>query len=877
MSAKKQRSRKSNRRAQVSPRRQGWCILFIFWAFIALLSLYSFDPAEVAANQSPPEPSGNYCGAIGVWLAFRMLMIFGIGAFVIAGVVMALSIFTIGSTRPRIWPQWIAGLALAVSSTFLLHMQPWFFNSLLDKFNLQGIGKGGLLSRIALEKFLDTTLGTVGSVAMLLLLLSGSLLILVQISPAQVVQSLQTTFYYLTVPPARFLRYLARALGRGAQSAATHLSERWATLPALEGNSSSDFPEGDRYAPAPRAGGLGYRPIPRDYGVPGNPAVAAPAQTRPAGDRPIQRKRVQPGRPSPAQRAAASNTPAPPTPAPPPNPQLNPDLSLEAAFGLAPPPPPQEPKPRIVRPTTPTPSSAWDQDGPAPTPSANPKRSLVPDVELLLKPEKTTTPESDQELQARGAILIHTLREFSIQAQIDRIERGPVITRFEVRPAPGVKVERIAALSNNIALNLQAPHVRILAPIPGRAAVGIEVPNLNIEAVRLRDLMESLAWKKRKARLPLAIGKDVAGRPITADLAEMPHLLIAGATGAGKTVCVNSLIVGLLFALGPDRVRFLMVDPKIVEMQIYNRLPHMIAPVITDPQKVVNGLAWAIREMERRYHLLAEVSQRHIVGYNGVDSAKRAMANERLKRKHIDQGLDEEDFQPLPDLLPYIVIIIDELADLMLAAQADIENQIARLAQLSRAVGIHLIIATQRPSVNVITGTIKANFPARIAFQVASKVDSRTILDGNGAETLLGKGDMLFLPPGKSKPIRVQGTLVEDEEIEAVVEYLEQLSENLPDFPDCAPIDLNAHDQGSTGGTNEEIEDWDPLLEDAYNIIAEADRASTSYLQRRLRIGYNRAARIMEQLEQLSIVGPANGSGPREILVDVATFRFRKP
>jgi S-DNA-T family DNA segregation ATPase FtsK/SpoIIIE len=504
-------------------------------------------------------------------------------------------------------------------------------------------------------------------------------------------------------------------------------------------------------------------------------------------------------------------------------------------------------------------------------------RAQLPPVDILMKPETLAKTESEVDLKERAAILIHTLREFSIQAQIDRIEKGPVITRFELRPAPGIKVERIAALSNNIALNLQAPHVRILAPIPGRAAVGIEVPNIHIETVRLRDLLESLAWKKRKARLPLAIGKDVAGRPITADLAEMPHLLIAGATGAGKTVCVNSLIVGLLFALGPDRVRFLMVDPKIVEMQIYNRLPHMIAPVITDPKKVVNGLAWAIREMERRYRLLAEVGQRHIVGYNQIDSAKRIMANERLKKKHLDQGLDEEDFEPLPECLPYIVIVIDELADLMLAAQADIENQIARLAQLSRAVGIHLIIATQRPSVNVITGTIKANFPGRIAFQVASKVDSRTILDGNGAETLLGKGDMLFLPPGKSKPIRVQATLVEDEEIEAVVEYLENMVDTTPGFPSFDHVDLSKNPDEEEQSLIEEDDDWDPLLEDAYNVIADANRASTSYLQRRLKIGYNRAARIMEQLEKLSIVGPANGSGPREILVDVGSFRFRRP
>jgi S-DNA-T family DNA segregation ATPase FtsK/SpoIIIE len=487
MSKKKQRSRKSNRRPHVSPRRQGWCLLLGFWALIALLSLYSFDPAEVAANQSPPEPSANFCGAIGVWMAYRMFMIFGLGAYAVAGIVFLLSIFSIGSARPRIWPQWVAGITTALSLTFLLHMQPWFLDQKLVELNLQGIGKGGLLSRITLEKFLDSNLGKVGSVALIILLLAGSTLILVQVSPAQVAQSIRRTVYYLTVPPAKFIRLVLLTLARWGQSLGQAISQRWSVEPALDSGDPSEFGERDRFGPAPGSSSLNYRPVPRNYSKNRGSNSQEEAEPSATPRKPVQRKTVQPrrpeqrtGNPTPAQHRKPSTS-------------LASNVSLEEALGVNSP-AASGPSPEIVM--HPAALDARPAVASRATTSPYPQKSIraqLPPVDILMKPETLAKTESEVDLKERAAILIHTLREFSIQAQIDRIEKGPVITRFELRPAPGIKVERIAALSNNIALNLQAPHVRILAPIPGRAAVGIEVPNIHIETVRLRDLLESLA------------------------------------------------------------------------------------------------------------------------------------------------------------------------------------------------------------------------------------------------------------------------------------------------------------------------------------------------------------------------------------------------
>lgn len=460
-----------------------------------------------------------------------------------------------------------------------------------------------------------------------------------------------------------------------------------------------------------------------------------------------------------------------------------------------------------------------------------------------------------------GKAIVETLNDFGIESAITHVEKGPVVTLYEILPAPGVKVERIAGLANNLALSLKATSVRVQAPIPGKGVVGVEVPNTTANMVVLRQIMESEAWVATKAHLPVALGKDVSGQDKVADLADMPHLLVAGATGAGKTVCMNSILAGLLMSRTPEQLKLMLVDPKIVEFACYNDIPHLVAPVITDPKKVALGLRWAINEMENRYKLFARAGVRNIEGYNNRASV--------VQTELFDAGEDvKPETQPVkkggsPERIPYIVIVVDELADLMLSDGAEIEICVARLAQLSRAVGIHMILSTQRPSVNVITGTIKANFPARIAFQVAQKVDSRTILDAGGAEKLLGKGDMLFLPPGSSKMIRIQGAMTSDEDIKAITGFIKRNAK--PEF------DLEIKDKLDKPAAMAKMDsgEEDELLNQAIDIIRETQRASTSSLQRRLRIGYTRAARIIDILEERGILGPPRGSDPREILVDL--------
>jgi S-DNA-T family DNA segregation ATPase FtsK/SpoIIIE len=454
----------------------------------------------------------------------------------------------------------------------------------------------------------------------------------------------------------------------------------------------------------------------------------------------------------------------------------------------------------------------------------------LPSLDLLDEPAPVSSRQIKDDLLTNAKILEETLSDFGVAVRVADIERGPVITRYELEPAPGVKVQKISALSDDIALAMKAQSIRIVAPIPGKGRVGIEVPNTQSNLVYLKDILSHEEFKKSKSKLTLALGKDIGGEAVIADLAEMPHLLIAGTTGSGKTVCVNSIVMSMLFSSTPDEIKFLMVDPKMVELAAFNGLPHLLCPVITDAKKVSNALNWVVNEMESRYELLAKAGVRNIDIYN---------------LKH--------------DRIPYIVVIIDELADLMAIAAAQIENAITRLAQLSRAVGIHLILATQRPSVDVITGVIKANFPARISFKVASKVDSRTVLDMNGADKLLGRGDMLFLNPGDAKPIRAQGSLVQDREIDRVVEFIR--SQRQPEY-DEEILKENSKNTNYSGSQK------DALFDDAVRLILESNHASVSILQRRMRLGYTRAARLIDAMEQEGIIGPFRGSRPREILVD---------
>ncbi len=476
----------------------------------------------------------------------------------------------------------------------------------------------------------------------------------------------------------------------------------------------------------------------------------------------------------------------------------------------------------------------------------------MPPLSLLKKGSGHPGGDSDAHLRETARKLQQTLHNFGVDVTVTNVSCGPSVTRYEIQPEQGVKVSRIVGLSDDIKLNLAAADIRIEAPIPGKAAVGIEVPNKTNSAVMLRSLLESQAFRRFPSKLAFAVGKDIAGQPVVTDIAKMPHLLIAGATGSGKSVCINTLIMSILYKASPEEVKLIMIDPKVVELSVYNGIPHLYIPVVTDPKKAAGALNWAVSEMTDRYNKFAEYNVRDLAGYNA-------------KVRNLE-GLEGED---LPKELPQIVIIVDELADLMMVAPGEVEDAICRLAQLARAAGLHLIIATQRPSVNVITGLIKANMPSRIALAVASGVDSRTILDMNGAEKLLGKGDMLFYPQGYQKPARVQGAFVSDEEIVKVVDYLSARSgDNIYD----PEIEEKINHPVSAGSSLSGGEERDSYFTDAGKLIIEKDKASIGMLQRAFKIGFNRAARIMDQLSDAGVVGDEEGTKPRKILMTMEQF-----
>ena len=508
---------------------------------------------------------------------------------------------------------------------------------------------------------------------------------------------------------------------------------------------------------------------------------------------------------------------------------------------------------------------------------------VFPEIKMLNEPSANSRAEPE-DFRKRAADLIETLKQFKVDCvPVDPvngvdvgIQQGPSITRYEIKPAPGVRVEKIANLSNNIAMNLEAEAVRILAPVPGKGTVGIEIPNKNRKDVLLREIIESKAWAEAAMELPVVLGVDsVTNKPVIQDLAKMPHALIAGATGQGKSVCINAIIVSLLYRCTPQDLRFIMVDPKVVELQIYNNLPHLLIPVETDAKRVPAALKWIIAEMSQRYKIFAKCGVKNITGFNAKFAKEAGLPKQEelalspdelaaavaAAEEVIDDGVRVQN-----EKLPYIVCIIDEMADLMMVAAKDVETSVARIAQLARAAGIHLVLATQRPSTDVITGLIKANLPTRIGFKVASQIDSRTILDRGGAETLVGRGDMLFVPPGSATLNRVQGAFVGEQEVAAIVEFLAEKNGN----PEFAQDVIKAIEEGASGGAEgEEGEDGeDPLVAQSWAIIKETRRASVSMLQRRLKLGYNRAARIMDILHDKGYVGPENGSSPREILVE---------
>lgn len=582
----------------------------------------------------------------------------------------------------------------------------------------------------------------------------------------------------------------------------------------------------------------------------------------------IERELARRGRAIKAHPETKATEPPPAAgsaPVEPDGPARPPEPAPPAAAPTGPAPKPEKPEYKITRTTR-----ARHSSRPAPQP-AQIGPYLLPSLDLLkTSADPSLTRDSKEEISRLGALIETTLKDFGIEVQMGEITQGATVTRYEVIPSPGVKVERIVHLQNNLALSLKADRVNILAPVAGKGTVGIEVANITKAPVLIRELLESAEFQNSKAKIPLALGKDVYGKTLIADLAEMPHLLIAGSTGAGKSVCINSILTSILYKFSPEDMRLILIDPKVVELQTYNPLPHLVVPVVSDPKKIIIALRWLLREMEKRYKIMARVNVRTIAAFNARPKATRAdqpgngaaggPGEDDANETEQQLLLPEEDLV-IPDRLPYIVLVIDELADLMLTAPVDAEDAITRITQMARAAGIHLIVATQTPRAEVVTGTIKTNLPSKISFRVASKIDSRVILDENGAENLLGKGDMFYKSYDSSVLRRAQGAFISDQEVTEVVAHCAKQAAAMYDIEIQEKLSKPAAESQDPSEADEE------LIEQCIAVIRQEGRASTSLLQRRLRLGYTRAARVMDVLEERGIVGPGQGAKDREILI----------
>ena len=849
-------------------------------AFLLLIALISYDPRDIAFNATTiNHPTRNWVGVFGANVAFGLFWCFGGAAYLLPLLLLGFGLAYLLELMAYLRRRWIwAGLLLLATSGFLhLYEDSPPFTALRRNLNVGG--PGGLLGQWENEGLFQY-FGQVGATTLFLLLY---LISLIGLTDFRLGAWLRDWWRARKGIPAELseeekaLERRARDLEKEArrlQEAIDRQHEKPGAVTPEQAQGKSGLGADLQPVPEPTVRDLSI-PQARPTKTPGKGGKAAP--TEPATASPevegdvITAKEVAaattadiPGKTAPvkaeeqAPAAAAVPTPTPEKPVEP----------AEASSAPAKPkPPPRKPKPIAV----------------AATPLIG--NYQLPPLDFLQFPDTTVKPtESKEELMANARLMQQTLAQFDIEVALGDITKGPTITRYELHPAPGVKLEKITALTNNIAAALKAERIHILAPVPGKSSVGVEVPNLVKTKVIMRDLLESEEWRSTKAKIPLALGKDVYGHPIVADLAEMPHLMIAGSTGSGKSVCINAIIASLLYRYPPDQLRFVMIDPKVVELQHYNALPHLVVPVVTDPKKVILALRWVVNEMEKRYQIFAKVGVRNIKSFNERPKNKPLPKSEpelplTTRKEKVEPGsdgfaveVDEEIVVPreedivIPEKLSYIVVIIDELADLMLVAPADVEMAIARITQMARAAGIHCIVATQRPSVDVITGVIKANIPARIAFQVAAKVDSRTILDAMGADKLLGKGDMLYLPPGSAKLIRAQGALITDQEIQSIVDFIAK--QGKPSY------ELEIHAQLSKASSSFDIEEGasnedEDLIQQCIEVIRSEQKASVSLLQRRLRLGYTRAARIMDELEGRGIVGPSKGAEPRDILIDL--------
>jgi len=836
-------------------------------ALLLLVAQFSFDRYDLEFIRTPPnQPIHNWIGPFGAHVAYASFFLLGLGAFVLPFLLAAFGLGYLfnflGYLRERrLWSA-IWGFVMMLSLCGLLHILDGPLRHLRE--NICAQSAGGLLGWLTYGQtqnynFGFSLLGSFGATIVYATLYLISLLFL-------------TDF--------RLGDWLRRWFDRPETATSASAEET-----ALDRRARELEKQAKKLQEEVARSGLGadLQPVPeptvRDLSVPS--AKSSRGKKAPASETSKETASAAEGEPAAPREVASATTedilgkksetekPAEAKPAEPEKAEA--EKPAEPVVSIADGSVPAKPKPKKRKPLT-----------VAATPIIG--NYQLPPLDFLQYPDTTVKPtESKDELMANARLMQQTLAQFEIEVSLGDITKGPTITRYELHPAPGVKLEKISALSNNIAAALKAERIHILAPVPGKSSVGVEVPNPTKTTVIVRDLFEADEWRNSKAKIPIALGKDVYGHPIVADLSEMPHLLIAGSTGSGKSVCINAIITSLLYRFSPDQLRFVMIDPKVVELQQYNTLPHLVVPVITDPKKVILALRWVVNEMEKRYQIFARVGVRNINSFNSRPKNKPLPQQElelplKAKKEKVEPGaegfaveVDEEIVVPreedivIPEKLSYIVVIIDELADLMLVAPADVEMAIARITQMARAAGIHCIVATQRPSVDVITGVIKANITARIAFQCASRVDSRTILDAMGADKLLGKGDMLYLPPGSAKLIRAQGALITDQEISNIVGFIAKQAK--PSY------EMEIHQQLSAPASSFEtetgIDEDEELIQQCIEVIRSEQKASVSLLQRRLRLGYTRAARIMDELENRGIVGPSKGAEPRDILIDL--------
>ena len=843
-------------------------------ALLLVVAQFSFDRGDISGLRVPPNASThNWIGPLGAHLAHWFFMLFGVAAYVLPvlfaafGVAYLFNFLAYLRQHSRWSVMW--AVVLVMSLTGLLHMMN---DSSFAAAVVERIGAaffGGYLGYVPWEYFL-WMLGAVGAIIIYSTLCLISLLFLTGFQLGEWLRR-----WFSNEPSTEGMSEEEVVLERRSRELQKQAKKLEQEVQAVE---RSGLGQDLQPVPPPNVRDLSVskssrskkspvepvkEPEPADEGVVISPRELGVTSTEEV----LGRKSDASAKPAKDEENKAEEKPADKSEG---ETKSGEESSGEPAItisGLA----PFRPKPKRPKPIT-----------VASTPMIG--NYQLPPLDFLQYADPNVKPtESKEELLANARLMQQTLAQFEIEVSLGDITKGPTITRYELHPAPGVKLEKITALSNNIAAALKAERIHILAPVPGKSSVGVEVPNIVKTKVIMRDLFETDEWRNSKARIPIALGKDVYGHPIIADLGEMPHLMIAGSTGSGKSVCINSIITSLLYRFSPDQLRFVMIDPKVVELQQYNTLPHLVVPVVTDPKKVILALRWVVSEMEKRYQIFARVGVRNISSFNARPKNKPLPEQElelplRAKKEKVEPGadgfaveVDEEIVVPreediiIPEKLSYIVVIIDELADLMLVAPADVEMAIARITQMARAAGIHCIVATQRPSVDVITGVIKANIPARIAFQVAAKVDSRTILDAMGADKLLGKGDMLYLPPGSAKLIRAQGALITDHELQSIVDFIAKQAKPSYEMEIHRQLSKPANTFGNESGIDEDEE----IIQQCIEVIRTEQKASVSLMQRRLRLGYTRAARIMDELENRGIVGPSKGAEPRDILIDL--------